>query len=299
MDTQRERLRFAHNDSGKPQNVDVIAGSSATKQSRWHVEWVRSKGPRRRIGCILGLALLATGSARAGRAGDVVASYSATWAGLPAAHIRLVLDDSASGYADKIDIETLGLPRLFTHFRGTAVADGRLGNRTPATPSSYEAIYDLRKRRNSRISLRFVSRGKGWVIERGPGDSSDKPPLAPMFRANAVDPLSALERVRQAIAAARADGGSFTVPVYDGARRFDVIGHVLPRGKQSPGTLRLDLTLRPIAGFKDRSSENDPENAPRTVELVVTDDARLMPLWLSAPIWYLPLTVRLDQANNR
>jgi hypothetical protein len=243
---------------------------------------------------------------KAVRADDIAAPYSlaysaiyeATWAGLPAARIRLVLRDGVRRYDDEIAIETLGLPRLFTRFRGTAVAEGRRGSSIPAIPWAYDAIYDLRKQRNSHISMRFVTSGGALVVERGPGDTSDKPPLARQFRTNAVDPLSALERIRDAIAAARAKGGSFTVPVYDGARRFDVIGHILPQDGARPGTLRLDLILRPIAGFKNRPGASDPENALRTVKLVVTDDERLMPVWLSVPIWYLPLTVRLDPPTN-
>jgi hypothetical protein len=146
--------------------------------------------------------------------------------------------------------------------------------------------------------MRFVTSGGALVIERGPGDTSDKPPLARQFRTNAVDPLSALERIRDAVAAARARGGSFIVPVYDGARRFDVVGHILAQDRTRPGTLRLDLILQPIAGFKNRPGASDPENAPRTVKLLLTDDARLMPLWLSVPIWYLPLTVRFDPSTN-
>ena len=255
--------------------------------------------PRRWIGVPLGLALLAAGGPRAGHAGAIravtSATYSATWAGLPAARIHLILRDGADRYKDAIEIGTRGLPRLFTHFRATATAEGRRGRNLPAAPSAYDAIFDLRKWRDRRVSMRFVSRGGASVIERGPGDTSDKPPLPPRFRTNAVDPLSALERIREAILAARVVGASFTVPVYDGTRRFDVVGHILPKSKERPGMLRLDLTLRPIAGFKHRPGAEDPEDAPRTVELVVTDDARAMPLWLSVPIWYLPLTVRLDR----
>ncbi|HJU17498.1 MAG TPA: DUF3108 domain-containing protein [Stellaceae bacterium] len=269
--------------------------------------------PGLRTGVLLGLALLAAGWPRAGGAGDLTAVYSATWAGLPAAEIRLTLHDGAPRYDDSIDIRTRGLPHLFTHFRGTATATGRLSDKLPAAPSTYEAIYDLRRRRNRRINMRFVDRGGARVIERGPGDTSGKPPLPEKFRTNAVDPLSALERIRQALAAARGTGRSFTVPVYDGARRFDVVGHVLPKDRQSPGTLRLTLTLQPVAGFKGpalragargdpskgSSEDGDPDDAPRIVDLDVSDDARLLPLRLTVPIWYLPLTVRLDPGANR
>lgn len=194
------------------------------------------------------------------------------------------------------------MPRLFTRFRGSATAEGRLGAQIPAAPAAYDAIFDLRRRHDRHISLRFVRRRGASMIERGPGDTRDKPPLALRFRTNAVDPLSALERIREAIAAAPVPGVSFTVPVYDGTRRFDVVGHILSRSRGTPDTsqrtLRLVLILRPIAGFKDRPGAADPENAPRTVELVVTDDGRALPLWLRVPIWYLPLVVRLDRLDS-
>ncbi len=86
---------------------------------------------------------------------------------------------------------------------------------------------------------------------------------------------------------------SFTIPVYDGARRFDILGHILPKKDASEGTLRAELTLRPIAGFKGETSEDgDPDSAPRKVDLVVTDDARMMPLSITVPVFFMPLVVQ-------
>jgi hypothetical protein len=225
-------------------------------------------------------------------AAGLVAIYRATWAGLPAARIRLVLDDSVDGYRDRIEIRTEGLPRLVTHFRGTAASEGRLTD--GGEPARYDALYDLRKRHNSHISMRFVDRGGALVAERGPGDTSRKPPLAEKFRRNIVDPLAALERIRAALR----NGGSsgFVVPVYDGARRFDVVGRILaPRGKEY-GARSVALTLRPIAGFKGESSDDgDPDNAPRPVALSLSNDARLVPLSITVPVWYLPLVIRLER----
>ncbi len=74
-------------------------------------------------------------------------------------------------------------------------------------------------------------------------------------------------------------GRSFTIPVYDGARRFDIVGEILPRNNPADGTLRAELTLRPIAGFRGETSEDgDPDDAPRKVELTVTDDATTTPV---------------------
>ena len=133
-----------------------------------------------------------------------------------------------------------------------------------------------------------------WGHRRARPDTSRKPPLAEKFRSNAVDPVTAFERVRNALRApGRAADGSFTVPVYDGARRFDILGHILPKKDASEGTLRVELTLRAIAGFKGESSEDgDPDDAPRKVDLLVTDDGRMMPLSMTVPVFFMPLVIQ-------
>jgi hypothetical protein len=263
---------------------------------------VSSTQPRvhggRRAARLLSIVLVcAAACPGAARANDIVAIYAAYWAGLPAAEIRLELRDGAAAYHDQIEIRTEGLPRLVTRFRGTAHADGRLLPGRPAAPADYDALYDLHKRRNSHISMRFVADGDATVAQRGPGDTSRKPPLAAAFRRGTVDPMTALERLRGALSA-RAGGpnSTFSIPVYDGARRFDVLGRILPKSGHANGVLRVELTLRPIAGFKGESSDDgDPDNAARPVALTVTDDARRLPLSLTVRVFYLPLTVRLDR----
>ena len=233
--------------------------------------------------------------ATSARADDIVAVYAAYWAGLPAGEIRLRLHDGAGAYRDEIEIRTSGLPALISKFRGTALAEGGLVAGRPAEPSHYDATYDLRKRHNSRISMRFVDHAGSKIAERGPADTSHKPPLAEKFRSNTVDPMTALERVRGALRAPRHSAdGSFAIPVYDGARRFDILGHILPKKDASEGTLRVELTLRPIAGFKGETSEDgDPDSAPRKVDLLVTDDGRMMPLSFTVPVFFMPLVVQL------
>jgi Protein of unknown function (DUF3108) len=242
-------------------------------------------------------ALLAPASLAGAHAADLVATYSASWAGLPAAGIRLELDDGAAAYRDRIEIRTMGLPRLVIRFRGTAVAAGHFAASGAAEPSRYDAYYDLRKRRDRHISMRFVDSGGMVVAARGPGDTSGKPPLAASYRAGVVDPLTAVEAIRGALRArGHSPGTGFIVPVYDGSRRFDVEGRVLPRRAGRPGIVRVALTLRPIAGFKGKTSaDGDPDDAPRPVELYLSEDARLVPLWMRVSLYYLPLVVRLER----
>jgi hypothetical protein len=226
------------------------------------------------------------------RAEDLVALYQADWAGMPAADLRLTVHEGADGYRNEMEIRTLGLARWVSKFHGTAAGVGRVvAGHLPAA-ASFDAHYDLRKRKNRVLGMRFIAAGGATIAERTPDDTSRKPALAAEFRRNVVDPLGALAAIRQQLR--EHPGAGFTIPVYDGARRFDAIAADPPRHEN--GTLVLALTLRAIAGFKGESSEDgDPDDAPRPATLTLTDDARLMPLSMTVPIYYLPLTVTLSR----
>jgi len=225
----------------------------------------------------------------------VSALYSATWAGLPAAHIRLTLHDGSDGpdgYRDEIAIGSEGMPYLVTHFRGTAVAQGRLDGGQFTSPTHFDANYDLRKRKDRLLRMNFVVHDGAVVAERGPGDTSRKPELKEQFRRNVIDPLSVITAIRTAV---RRGETQFTIPVYDGARRFNAEMRVLPRNPKDPG-VHLTLMLRALAGFKGESSDDgDPDNAPRPVSLTLSDDGKLTPLSMTVKIWLLPLTATLER----
>ena len=170
--------------------------------------------------------------------------------------------------------------------------------RAEGHPSSWSASQDglpergTRKGRDRRLSMSFTDHGGAALAERGPGDSSKKPLLAEAFRKNVLDPLSTVTAIRRELR--RGNRGAFTVPVYDGARRFDVGVRVLPKQPGTEPALHLELTLAPIAGFKGESSDDgDPDNAPRPVALTISDDPRLVPLRMSVAIAHLPLVVEL------
>ena len=233
---------------------------------------------------------------RAARAEEISALYHASYLGLTAGEIRFRFGGSGDDYRDEIAIESTGLAHLVTHFRGSAVAEGSLGVDGHAAPLSYDALYDLRKRHDSRIAMRFIAGEDGVIAERDASDTSRKPPLDTLYRRDVVDPISALAAIRHALQRERAaPPHDLTVPVYDGARRFDVLVHRLPAEPGEP-VIRLRLTLLPIAGFKGESSDDgNPEAYPRPVDVVVTDDAKLIPISIRVPIWHFLLTVSFDR----
>jgi hypothetical protein len=207
---------------------------------------------------------------------------------MPAAHIRFVQHDSGGVYRNEITIAGEGLPRIFTNFGGTAVSEGRLAVGNAPAPAHYDADFDLRKSRNRKLRMVFTVVGGSVIAGRGPDDTSHKKPLAEEFRRNTIDPLSAVTAIQAGV---RRGETAFTVPVYDGERRFDTIVRVPPRDPKQPG-IHLAITLKAIAGFKG-GEHGDPDNAPRPVSLVLSDDGQLTPLSMTVPIWFLPLDVTL------
>lgn len=228
--------------------------------------------------------------ARAAQADDGIALYQATWAGLDAARIRIVRHNDPGDYRVEMTVSTVGLPWTLSHFRSSSTVEGRLAAGQPPTPIRYDANYDLRKRRSRELRMNFVARDGAVFAERGPGDTSRKPELAEKFRRDVVDPMSAMIAIQTRL---RRGETAFTVPVYDGARRFDAEVKVLPRDPKDPG-IHLAVMLHAIAGFKGESSDDgDPDDAPRPVAITLSDDARLTPLSMTVRIWFLPLDVTL------
>ena len=225
--------------------------------------------------------------------------FAATWADLPVADIFLTLDDDGDSYRTAIDIRSLGLMKLLTKFGAHGAAEGEFTADGNIMPTRYDADYKLRKKRN-RQNLLYVKASGGTTAERGPADTSTKPPIDMAFRRNVVDPLAALaalrERVRRHVLAA---GDDFTISAYDDKRRFDINGRLLgPEDLDLNGTkvkaLHFRLLLTPLAGFRSAAEEGeDIENKPRPVELYLSDDARLVPLQLSLSVFYLPAVTRL------
>ena len=79
----------------------------------------------------------------------------------------------------------------------------------------------------------------------------------------------------------------------DHAILLEILGRIPPKTAAGEGALRAELTLRPIAGFKGETSEDDdPDSAPRKVDLLVTDDGRMMPLSITVLVFFMPLVVQ-------
>ena len=224
--------------------------------------------------------------------------YVATWAGLPAGEVHLQLAEGTSAFRAQIDISTVGIPRWLTRFRARGISEGAVPADGLAAPTRYDAAYDLRSRKGKRISMRFVGTGSDSVVQRGPEDSSEKYLLPTPLLTDVVDPLAALARMREALRTGLAGRGHFSIPVFDGKRRFDVQEHAVTREIREVGdrmlpVLHLALMLHPIAGFRGDDGETNPDPKPRGLDVLFSDDGNFTPLRLEVSVAWLTMVVEL------
>jgi hypothetical protein len=249
---------------------------------------------------LAGLLAAPLAAASPGAAEPQTLRYTATWAGLPAGEVHLQLAEGASAFRAQIDISTVGIPRWLTRFRARGISEGALPTDGLATPTRYDAAYDLRSRKGKRISMRFVGNGRDSVVERGPEDSAEKYLLPPALLTDVVDPLAALARMREALRTGLVGRGHFTIPVFDGKRRFDVEEHAVTRetreiGDQKLPVLHLALLLHPIAGFRGDDGEPNPDPKPRGLDVLFSDDGSFTPLRLEVTVAWLSMVVELAE----
>jgi len=251
---------------------------------------------RWRLVLVAGLVAILLCQPAPGRAEPPRLRYQATWAGLPAAEIYLQLDDGDDYFNTRIEIVTLGLPRLLSHFEARADSAGAMLPGHSAVPARYDAKYRLRKK-HKQVSIRYHPDDIGRLAEKGAADTGDHPLLPERLRRDVLDPLSCLAEIREMIRKGQLPpGGAFVIPVYDGKRRLDVEGSRLVEPAQPVGlagkALQLRLLLRPIAGFRPDEREDEKiDDKPREVQVWLSDDPGLIPLRLSVSIVYLPAVV--------
>lgn len=226
-----------------------------------------------------------------------VLRYEASWGGLHAGDLHARFDDKADGFRAQLDIRTVGLVRLLTRFWARGLSEAALKPDGTLVSRRYFADYQQRHKPR-RYSLVFASKGEAVVAERGADDTSKPSPLGEEFRSDVFDPLALLAVIRNAIM--RGDiprQPDYRIPVFDGKRRFDAViksfaPKTVPWGRGTIEALRLELLMVPIAGFRpEKDGDEEPENKPRLVELLLTNDGRHIPLRIEVPIWYLPAVI--------
>ena len=230
-------------------------------------------------------------------ASPYVLHYDAAWGGALAGEVILSLDDDSGQFRNSIEIRSVGIARWLTSFRAHAESTGVWDHDRP-TPARYEAVYDLRKRRDKQLQVRFQRLGPAFVADTSIPILPERTRLAEALRRDVVDPLSALTSVRAMAREGRLNPGDrHVVHVFDGKRRFDVeviVGdrETITAADAPIDALNLSLRLHPVTLIK--TERDDQDDVEREAELWVTADERALPLRLVLDIAYAPLVISVN-----
>ncbi len=163
-------------------------------------------------------------------------------------------------------LETRGLIRWVTKLRVKAKAEGSIGDDSKYSPALYEVGYTNRRRERT-VTVTFDEVGTGHPLiqtkgEKPEDDKRQADKVEPQWRVGTIDPITAVVESIRITKDHLENGGpkTFTLPVYDGRRRFDVEGEVGERltrhvRRADYDVYRLILKPVPRAGFKDSHTE--------------------------------------------
>ncbi len=231
-------------------------------------------------------------------------AYSLMVGGLHVGDAVVSLAQDSDNYTTGLKLTAGGVAKWVREFRADLSGEGTFAtseNAVTLLPSSYRRdwsgseidssllmTYDPATRLTS-TKERYIQRETGEELsyDELPWNKNDrgrdkKKPVPENQRTGAVDPMAAFIAARHQVMAQGADKApvKFRVPVYDGQRRYDIVGtSSAPRGvtinDKQYNVITVNTTLVPIAGFSPRGEERMQESRGK---ILFTADDRFIPV---------------------
>jgi hypothetical protein len=201
-----------------------------------------------------------------------------TYAGLPVASASLSIEPDRDAARSELVIREEGVAAVFGRSVTRMQAVSRIGG--APTPRQFEARYEKPDRTREAV-VHWDGRGRvvHAVEVKGGRERPSEVPAAQQD--GTVDPLTALLKLRDWLAAADTDVGETTsVAVFDGRKRFDFEVRRMEDQVTAERRLpRLQARIVPIFGFdQDDTFVSWPDQPPRWFDVVVSGDGRYAPL---------------------
>jgi hypothetical protein len=173
----------------------------------------------------------------------------------------LKLDLDRDRYSAGVEARGGRLVDLMSRWSYKASAEGRVEDGVQVSPEQFRSFRSQRKRKRA-LNMDYDKAGNVSVTAQPPQSELSANAVAPEFRPNTLDPVSAMVGV---IATGGATGCAGTFPVFDGRRRYDVIVtsngidtlQRSPRNMHTGEAEKCTILLRPIAGFERDRDEED------------------------------------------
>ncbi len=222
--------------------------------------------------------------------------YVLQFGGLSVADVMITLDATPSHYRSDIQLKSRGLMSMFKTFTADLHGEGELRPTTlAATPRSFRrdiVTDDLA----STLDISYdpataLATPQQKVVNRATGEAKkeeDMPwnrrsekvkPVPDALRTNVLDPVAAFIAAREIIRGSDTPT-SFSVPIYDGKRRYNIVGKTeAPREMTVNDKSRMLIAVKgkvePVFGFDEKLQDKVHEGDGK---ILFSADDRLLPV---------------------
>jgi hypothetical protein len=230
-------------------------------------------------------------------------TYNIMVGGLNLGSALIVLQQSESGYTTEMKMTANGVAKMVRNFRSDMRGEGRFVDGFKPQPATYirqwatdEVAANMTMTfdpttRVAKTEERYFHPTTAAPIAREDlpwnrddrDDERERPEAPEDLRTNAFDPMAAFIAARGQMMAQGVGGGkphTFRLPVYDGRRRYDIVGRSeAPRtvtiNGQEHSVIPVVAKLEPLFGFGRRSQARMKDSEGK---LLFTNDARFIPV---------------------
>jgi hypothetical protein len=256
-------------------------------------------------------------------------TYAAMLGGLHVADLMVTLDQNEVGYRSDLEVISRGVVRWVQDFRARITGEGAFAPTELENGSEILLLQPDRFHRewtggevSSLMTMTFdPETGEAVVAERlynpltdedlSPEDMpwnrderrEEREPVPEDLRRDVLDPMGAFIAARRQILAQGGASGaskSFRVPIYDGQRRYDIVGKTAPiRSTEINGTemavIPVSVKLEPVFGFNERSKNRMTDTTSR---LYFSADGRFIPIQFMMASDLFAVVINLDADCN-
>lgn len=192
--------------------------------------------------------------------------YVFAWNGIRIGKLHLQMQQNQADYNVRSQLKTSGIVALFSDHKSLTTVKGKAEG-ARFQPVAYRSNYHSGNK-DKLIDLQYDESGKVIAEDIKPSRGA-RPEVPEDLKTGAADSLTAIFAMRAQVKEALATGAEeIIVPVFDGVRRFNLHARMItPENSivlegQSVPAVKLGLSRKPLAGFKDKELKKIAEGEP-------------------------------------
>ena len=215
---------------------------------------------------------------------NLALKYEANWGGIKVGEMRLYFNEKQSEYNYMALIDSTGLIRNLTKYWSVNVAKGKIaGNKF--LPTIFDTKWQRKKQGEQRVIVNY--NGEKVTETATPEENRDKRPFVEVKdKKNTLDPVTAgflaRKKIREIMEAKKQLPQSFSLPVFDSRRRFNVNVNIVGYENKKiddnmQNVLHIKMDRTAIAGFSPKELDAMKKEEP-VFDIYLND--KFIPVWV-------------------